>query len=124
MIKITIQEVAEKYDLSKDTLRYYEKEGLVGPIGKNKSGSREYQEADLERIEFVKCMRSAGLSIAILKDYIKLYEEGEQTKEARLKLLEKERELLKEKIDYMEDAYKKLNYKIKLYKENMLLHLK
>ena len=54
MIKITIQEVAEKYDLSKDTLRYYEKEGLVGPIGKNKSGSREYQEADLERIEFVK----------------------------------------------------------------------
>ena len=120
MIKITIQEVAEKYDLSKDTLRYYEKEGLVGPIGKNKSGSREYQEADLERIEFVKCMRSAGLAIAILKDYIKLYEEGEQTKEARLKLLEKERELLKEKIDYMEDAYKKLNYKIKLYKENMI----
>lgn len=120
MIKITIQEVAEKYDLSKDTLRYYEKEGLVGPIEKNKSGSREYQEADLERIEFVKCMRSAGLSIAVLKEYMRLYDEGDSTKEARLKLLEKERELLKEKIDYMEDAYKKLNYKIKLYKENKI----
>lgn len=120
MVKITIQEVADKYEISKDTLRYYEKEGLIGPVLKSSSGIRDYQEFDLERIEFVKCMRSAGLSIAILKDYIKLYEEGEQTKEARLKLLEKERELLKEKIDYMEDAYKKLNYKIKLYKENMI----
>lgn len=117
MIKITIQEVAEKYDLSKDTLRYYEKEGLVGPIEKNKSGSREYQDSDLERIEFVKCMRSAGLSIAVLKEYIKLYEEGESTKEARISLLEKEREALKEKIDCMEEAYKKLNYKIEYYKK-------
>ena len=120
MIKITIQEVAEKYDLSKDTLRYYEKEGLVGPIGKNKSGSREYQEADLERIEFVKCMRSAGLSIAVLKEYMRLYDEGDSTKEARLKLLQKEQKLLKEKIDCMEDAYQKLNYKIKLYQENKI----
>ena len=51
MIKITIQEVAEKYDISKDTLRYYEKEWLIGPIEKNKSGIREYQEDDLERID-------------------------------------------------------------------------
>lgn len=117
MVKITIQEVAEKYDLSKDTLRYYEKEGLIGPISKNKSGIREYQEEDLNRIEFVKCMRSAGLSIAVLKEYIKLYDEGDSTKDARMKLLEKERVLLKEKIDYMEEAYQKLNYKIEYYKK-------
>ena len=116
MIKITIQEVAEKYDLSKDTLRYYEKEGLVGQIRKNKSGSREYQEADLERIEFVKCMRSAGLSIAVLKEYLRLYGEGDHTKEARIKLLEHEREVLKEKIDCMEQAYERLEYKIHYYK--------
>lgn len=57
MIKITIQEVAEKYDISKDTLRYYEKEGLIGPIEKNKSGIREYQEDDLERIDLEYALR-------------------------------------------------------------------
>ena len=116
MIKITIQEVAEKYDLSKDTLRYYEKEGLVGPIKKNKSGIREYQEQDLERIEFVKCMRSAGLSIAVLKEYMKLYDKGDSTKDVRLKLLEQERKALKQKIEHMQEAYQRLNYKIEYYK--------
>ena len=120
MIKITIQEVASNYDLSKDTLRYYEKERLIGPIRKNESGIREYSKEDLDRIEFVKCMRSAGLSIAVLKEYIRLYDEGDSTKEARLKLLQKEQTLLKEKIDCMEDAYQKLNYKIKLYQENKI----
>lgn len=117
MIKITIQEVAEKFNLTKDTLRYYEKEGLVGPIAKNKSGVREYKKQDLERIEFVKCMRSAGLTIAVLKKYMKLYDEGASTKDARLKLLEHEKECLKQKIDNMQEAYQRLNYKIEMYKE-------
>lgn len=120
MVKITIQEVADKYEISKDTLRYYEKEGLIGPVLKSSSGIRDYQEFDLERILFVKCMRSAGLSIAVLKEYMRLYDEGDSTKEARLKLLQKEQKLLKEKIDCMEDAYQKLNYKIKLYQENKI----
>lgn len=117
MIEITIQEVAETYALSKDTLRYYEKEGLIGPIEKNKSGIREYTEEDLARIEFVKCMRSAGLSIAVLKEYIKLYDEGDHTKSDRIKLLEHERVALKEKIECMQQAYEKLEYKIDYYKK-------
>ncbi len=116
MVKITIQEVASNYDLSKDTLRYYEKEGLIGPIKKNESGMREYSKEDLDRIGFVKCMRNAGLSIAVLKKYIQLYDEGEHTKEARIKLLEKERVALKGKIDCMKEAYQKLEYKIDYYK--------
>ena len=117
MIKITIQEVASNYDLSKGTLRYYEKEGLIGPIRKNESGIREYSKEDLDRIEFVKCMRSAGLSIAVLKEYIRLYDEGDSTKEARIKLLENEKIILKEKIDCMQEAYHKLEYKIDYYKK-------
>lgn len=117
MIKITIQEVALKYEINKDTLRYYEKEGLIGPIKKNSSGIREYQSDDLNRIEFVKCMRSAGLSIAVLKEYIKLYDEGNHTKERRMALLEHEKEVLKEKIDFMQQAYDKLEKKIDYYKK-------
>ena len=117
MIKITIQEVANNFSLSKDTLRYYEKEGLIDPVKKNKSGIREYTAEDLKRIEFIKCMRSAGLSISVLKEYIKLYNEGVKTQDLRINLLERERISLKNKIEDMEKAYKKLEYKIKLYKE-------
>ena len=63
---MTIKEVGKMFDLSNDTLRYYEKVGLIGPIKKNKSGIRDYDEFDLKRIEFVKCMRGADLPIEVL----------------------------------------------------------
>ena len=113
-------EVANNFSLSKDTLRYYEKEGLIDPVKKNKSGIREYTAEDLKRIEFIKCMRSAGLSISVLKEYIKLYNEGVKTRDLRINLLEQERISLKNKIEDMEKAYKELEYKIKLYKENKM----
>ena len=72
MIKITIQEVANNFSLSKDTLRYYEKEGLIDPVKKNKSGIREYTAEDLKRIEFIKCMRSAGLIYFCFKRIYKI----------------------------------------------------
>lgn len=110
-----ISEVAKKYGLTSDTLRYYEKEGLIGPIKKEKNGIRNYEENDLKRIEFVKCMRSAGVEVSFLKQYMKLYDEGDHTLEERKNILMKQREILEEKIDSMQEAYQKLNYKIDLY---------
>lgn len=60
------------YDLSPDTLRFYEKKGLIGPIQRTKSGIRNYSEQDLKRIEFIKCMRGVDLSIDVLKKYVKI----------------------------------------------------
>ena len=117
---MTIKEVAEKFGLTNDTLRYYEKVGLIGPVKKNKSGIRDYSEGDLNRIEFIKCMRSAGLSIEVLKKYVDLFDEGADTVGERRKLLEDQRDILKEKIDKMNEAYDRLNYKIKMYNENKL----
>ena len=119
-MEYTINQVCKKYNLNASTLRYYEKEGLIDPVKKNKSGIREYTEEDLKRIEFIKCMRSAGLSISVLKEYIKLYNEGVKTRDLRINLLERERISLKSKIEDMEKAYEKLEYKIKLYKENKM----
>lgn len=112
---MTIKEVSEKYNLSTDTLRYYEKEGLVGPVKKTQSGIRDYSEKDLQRISFVKCMRGASVSIEVLKKYIALYDKGDKTKEERKRLLEEQREILKEKIEVMQQAYDKLNYKIEYF---------
>lgn len=81
-----ISEVAKEFGLTTDTLRYYEREGLIGPIAKGKNGIRNYTEEDIKRIQFVKCMRAAGLEISFLKRYLQLFEGGDKTvKERRTK---------------------------------------
>ena len=115
-----ISEVAQKFGLTTDTLRYYEREGLIGPIAKGKNGIRNYTEEDIKRIQFVKCMRSAGLEINFLKRYIQLFEGGDKTVKERREILEKQRKILKEKLDAMQEAYNRLNYKIDLYDKNIL----
>ena len=63
MFVITIKEVSERYDLSQDTLRYYERVGMIPPVHRTASGIRDYQPDDLGWIELAKCMRGAGLPV-------------------------------------------------------------
>ena len=65
-----IMEVSEQYGLSSDTLRYYERIGLIPPVNRNESGVRDYNELDIRRVEFIKCMRSAGLPIEVLIEHV------------------------------------------------------
>lgn len=113
-----IKETSLKLDISEDTLRYYEKVGLIGPINKV-NGIRDYNKEDLKNIEFIKCMRSAGLSINILSLYMKLLHEGSKTIDERKKLLIEQKDLLKIKINEMNETLEKLEYKIKNYETIM-----
>ena len=115
-----ISEVAKEFGLTTDTLRYYEIEGLIGPISKGENGIRNYTEEDIKRIQFVKCMRAAGLEISFLKRYLQLFDEGDKTVKERREILVEQRKILKEKLDAMQEAYNKLNYKIDLYDKNIL----
>lgn len=117
---MTIKEVAKKFELTPDTLRFYEKEGLIGPIKKIHSGIRNYEENDLNRIQFVVCMRKAEVPIEILKEYIDLYNKGNETFEQRKELLSNQKKILKEKIKNMQKAYEQLNYKVNLFYEGKL----
>lgn len=112
---MTISEVGKKYGLSADTLRYYEKIGLIPAVPKNKSGLRDYDDESCRWVEFIKCMRSAGLSIEVLTEYVNLYKEGDSTICARRKLLTEQRELLVQKIEDMQDTLARLDKKIKMY---------
>ena len=67
-----IAEVSERYGISSDTLRYYERIGLIPPVNRHDSGIRDYNELDLKRVEFIKCIRSAGLPIEALIEYVGL----------------------------------------------------
>lgn len=117
---MTINEVSKKMNMTADTLRFYEKSGLIGPIRRSKSGYRDYTKEDLKKIEFVKCMRKAELSIEVLKKYMELYTKGNKTKEERKMLLVEQKENLDKKINEMKEASKRLEYKIQLYNEGKL----
>lgn len=116
---MTIKEVSEKYNISQDTLRYYEKEGIILPVTR-KNGIRNDGEKELGNIEFVICMRNAGLSVEVLKEYLKLFEQGKDTEKERRQLLINEREKLKQKISDMNKALERLNYKIDVYYQEMV----
>src|SRR3990172_4399171 len=89
-----IMEVSEQYGISSDTLRYYERIGLIPPVNRHENGIRDYNELDLRRVEFIKCMRSAGLPVEVLIEYVALVQQGDNTIEARKEVLKEQRELL------------------------------
>ena len=114
---MTIAEVSKKYNLTQDTIRYYEKEGLIPTIPRTESGIRNFDEESCNWIEFIKCMRNAGLEIEVLKEYVKLFREGKSTVAKRKELLEKQREKLLQKQRSINETLERLNYKIALYNE-------
>ncbi len=115
-----IANVSERYGFSTDTLRYYERIGLIPPVQRNESGIRDYSELDLRRVEFIKCMRSAGLPIEVLIEYVSLYQQGDQTIEARKDLLKEQREILAVKIAEMQKTLDLLDFKIAGYEKAVL----
>ena len=86
-------------------------------VTRTAGGIRDYQESDLGWVELVICMRKAGLPVEALIEYVKLYQEGDETFEARLQLLSEEREKLEEQKAQIESAINRLNHKISKYEE-------
>ncbi|MCR4435457.1 MAG: MerR family transcriptional regulator [Clostridiales bacterium] len=114
---MNIAEVSKKFNLSQDTLRYYERIGLIPSVNRNKSGIRDYTEEDCKWIEFIKCMRSAGLPIEVLIEYVSLFGQGDETIEARKELLIEQREQLIKRVEDMKKTLERLNYKIARYEQ-------
>ena len=90
---MTIAEVSRQYDISADTLRYYERIGLIPPVPRNKGGIRDYDQESCGWIELMKCMRSAGVQIEALIKYVDLFQQGDATLDARKALLMDQRDL-------------------------------
>ncbi|WP_026893320.1 MerR family transcriptional regulator [Lacrimispora aerotolerans] len=112
---MTVKEVSEKYNIPQDTLRYYERIGMIPKVTRTSSGIRSYQKEDLEWVELAICMRSAGLPVEVMTQYVKLNQEGDTTIPDRLELLKKQREVLHEQRKQLDDTLERLNYKIERY---------
>lgn len=112
---MTIKEVSEILNISQDTLRYYEKIGMIPPVKRTVGGIRNYQEEDIGWIQLVTCMRNAGLPIKMMIDYLNLYQQGDSTIQTRYNLLKEQREKLLEQRKQIDETLEKLNYKIARY---------
>lgn len=112
---MTIKEVSEKYGITGDTLRYYERVGMIPPVGRTQGGIRDYTDKDLSWIELVLCMRGAGLPIEAIIEYVKLTMLGDSTFKARLELLSEQRDELLEQKNKIDAMLERLNYKIARY---------
>ncbi len=116
---MTITEVADKFGLSADTLRYYERIGLVPKVTRTNGGIRDYAEEDLRWVEFIKCMRSAGVSIETLVEYVALFQRGKETIQARKALLIEQRQQIADHIVELQAALNRLDRKLDGYEERM-----
>ena len=105
---MTIAQVSQKYGVSADTLRYYERIGLLPPVGRTKSGIRDYTEEDCNWVNFIKCMRGAGLPVETLIEYVGLFGQGDETIPARKALLMEQRRQLAARLGEMQDVLDRL----------------
>ena len=114
---MTIKEICEKYDLTPDTLRYYERVGVIPEVNRTKGGIRDYTEEDEKWVENAVCMRSAGVPVEMLIEYVKLFQEGDGTFQARRDLLAEVRVEIQRQLDKFQDTMDRINYKISRYDE-------
>ena len=112
---MTIKEVSEKYDISADTLRYYERVGMIPPVTRTSGGIRNYSDEDIGWVLLAKCMRQAGLPVEVMTRYLKLSQQGDKTIPARLQLLKDQRDTLIEQRKRLDETIERINYKISRY---------
>ena len=117
---MTIAEVSKKYGLSADTLRYYERIGLIPPVTRTKGGVRDYGEESCGWIELMKCMRAAGVQIEALIEYVKLFRQGDSTMADRKAILVEQRDQLLARMAEMQASLDLLNSKIDGYEQKMV----
>lgn len=114
---MTIKQVSLQYDITQDTLRYYEKIGMIPPVTRNASGIRDYTEKDLRWVQLAKCMRASGLSVEAMVQYVQLYQQGDETILERLELLLQQKAELLERREKIDAALEWLNRKIERYEK-------
>lgn len=111
-----MKEISEITDLSSDTLRYYEKDGLLTDIGRLSNGHRQYTNHDLEWLKFVLCLRSTGMPLGTIKKYKELMNKGDATASDRKELLVNQKKIILKEMETLKQALSTIDYKIEYYK--------
>ncbi|KOY79766.1 MerR family transcriptional regulator [Apilactobacillus kunkeei] len=116
---MNIDEVSKQMDVSKQTLRYWERIGLLQPIKRNSSGYREYSERDLNWVHYIKALRNAGMSISRLTSFVSIYMADHDDINKRRSLLVEQRQELFDQIKKQQETIEYLSYKIDYFDKYM-----
>ncbi|HZF91492.1 MerR family transcriptional regulator [Streptomyces sp.] len=114
MATLTPAAAADRTGVSIDTLRYYEREGLIGPIRRSAGGHRVYTEDDVFWIGLVTCFREAGLGIADLRGFVAILR-AERPPQDRVAFLREHRTALEQRVAALRRAMEVLDEKIAYY---------
>jgi DNA-binding transcriptional MerR regulator len=113
---LTPAAMSERTGVSIDTLRYYEREGLLDDVARAGSGHRRYRESDVLWVEVLRCLRETGMSIEQLRYYCSLGAQGDHTEPERLRLLTDHRAKVEAQIAERYDALRLIDHKISFYR--------
>jgi MerR family transcriptional regulator, aldehyde-responsive regulator len=112
---LTPAEMSARSGVSIDTLRYYEREGLLAGVARAGSGHRRYREADVRWVEVLRCLRHTGMSIDQLRHYCELGAQGDRTVPERLAQLRGHREVVEQQMAGLRRALDLIDHKIDSY---------
>ncbi|NUE97168.1 MerR family transcriptional regulator [Lactobacillus melliventris] len=117
---MTINEISKKFSLSKDTLRYWEKEKLIPTVKRDKNGYRVYDTKEQNWVFYIMVLRKAGMSIKKIKKFVNLYMKDYSTAEIRKHLLIVQRSQLNKEIINIKKTVNYLDYKIDHFDDQLL----
>ena len=107
----TIGKMAEKTGVAPSTLRYYDREGLLPFVERNSSGIRIFKDSDMDWLAIIECLKKTDMPIKEIKKFFDWCMEGESTIDKRLALIDRQRELVLDRMAQMNKTLKMLNYK-------------
>ena len=115
----SIRYVSQKTGMSAHTLRYYEKEGLIGAIGRSGCGFRQYTDADLEALGLICCLKNTGMSLREIADFVALARQGDQTLAQRVDMLRRHRDNVVQRMSDMQKHLDKVTRKLNQYTDRL-----
>ncbi|RJX38522.1 MerR family transcriptional regulator [Paenibacillus pinisoli] len=116
MLGYTISQIAEITGLTAHTLRYYDKQGLLPFVDRDKAGNRAFKESDLQWLAIITCLKKSGMPVKKIREYMDWCMEGDVTLHQRLDAFEAHKRFVADKIAELESYMHKIDYKIWYYK--------
>lgn len=116
----TIKQVADRFHMTPQAIRYYEKAGLLRELERNESGVRIFHESDMEWISLLRCLRETGMNIKELQQYVQLWKQGERTMEERKRILLRHKSRIEKQIESLQCNLKTVQYKIELCEKGIV----
>ena len=118
----TIGDISEMFSITADTLRYYEKTGVIPPIKRDENGRRVFSEDDIKWLGFVNCLKLTEMPLDNIRKYLELLKSGDKTAKMRREIIAKQKLVLGKRINELNTAMNHLDNKLKFYDDLLEKH--